>query len=123
LLLLLLLLLQIHALKADNGDLRIMLLNKDAKLNCNARVKVPGQYCKTSALTRLLPGPQGLNGKGGISWQGQTYDNAGHDGELQGEKVVQWVDKRTFKDGRCGFEIALPAATAALIVSKALGGL
>jgi hypothetical protein len=60
-----------------------------------------------------------MNGKGGITWQGQTYDNAGHDGELQGDKVVQWVDKRTFKDGRCGFEIALPAASAALIVSKA----
>ncbi|WIA40051.1 hypothetical protein OEZ86_013470 [Tetradesmus obliquus] len=110
---------KIHALKADNGDLRIMLLNKHAKADCNARIKVPAQYCKTSELTRLLPGPQGMQSKGGISWQGQTYDNAGHDGEIQGEKVVQMVQRRSFKDGRCGFEIALPATTAALIVSKA----
>jgi hypothetical protein len=96
-----------------------MLINKDAKRNCNARVKVPGQYCKSSALTRLLPGPKGILGKGGITWQGQSYENAGHDGELQGQKEVQWVNERMFKDGRCGFEIAVPAASAALIVSKA----
>ncbi|KAF6259983.1 hypothetical protein COO60DRAFT_937688 [Scenedesmus sp. NREL 46B-D3] len=111
--------LKIHALRANNGELRIMLLNKDAQRNCNARIKVPGQYCKTSALTRLLPGPQGMRSKGGISWQGQTYHNAGHEGEIKGQKEVQWVDRKTFKDGRCGFEIAMPAATAALIVSKA----
>jgi hypothetical protein len=96
-----------------------MLINKDAKRGCNTRVKVPGQFCKPSALTRLLPGPQGILGKGGITWQGQSYENAGFEGELQGQREVQWVEQRKFKDGRCGFEIALPAASAALIVSKA----
>eukprot|EP00882_Tetradesmus_deserticola_P033502 GHRQ01038275.1.p1 GENE.GHRQ01038275.1~~GHRQ01038275.1.p1 ORF type:complete len:228 (+),score=62.39 GHRQ01038275.1:174-857(+) len=110
---------KIHAVLADSGDLRILLLNKDAQRNCNARVKVPSRYCKSSALTWLLPGPKGIQCKGGITWQGQSYDGAGHDGQIQGQKQVQWVQKRTFQDGRCGFEIPMPAVTAALIVSKA----
>lgn len=111
---------QIFALRViSNNDLRIVLINKDGKLNCNVRVKLSGKkYCRTAALSRLLPGPDGIYSKSGITWQGQTYEGAGQEGFIAGEKQNEWVQKTVFKDGSCGFEVPMPAASAAMIVAN-----
>ncbi|WIA42782.1 hypothetical protein OEZ86_008721 [Tetradesmus obliquus] len=111
---------KIWALKADMGDLRMALLNKDEARNCNVRLIVDPQYCKKAGiLTRLLPGPEGIFSKGMITWQGQTYEGSGLTGKIQGSKTVQQLMPVKTKDGkRCKFEVPVPSASGAILVAK-----
>ncbi|WIA22326.1 hypothetical protein OEZ85_004640 [Tetradesmus obliquus] len=111
---------KIWALKADMGDLRMALLNKDEARNCNVRLIVDPQYCKKAGiLTRLLPGPEGIFSKGMITWQGQTYEGSGLTGKIQGSKAVQQLMPVKTKDGkRCKFEVPVPSASGAILAAK-----
>lgn len=108
--------LQIWALRTDNGRLRIVLINKDEFINCNMRINIPGSYCgKPASMTRMLPNRFGMRAKGGIYFQGQTYENAGYSGRLQGQYESFALAPQKFKDGKCGFKVPMPAASAALV--------
>lgn len=112
---------QIWALKADKGDLRIVFLNKDEALNCNVKVMVDKPYCGSPAsLARLLSGPSGIFSKGDeITWQGQTYANAGFSGQIQGQKQVQVLKPQLTKDpAKCRFEVPIPYASGGVLIAK-----
>jgi hypothetical protein len=111
---------QVWALRADNGDLRVALINKDDTGNCNMKLWIDDKrFCRTANISRLLPGQAGLKSKGNITWQGQTYENAGFTGKIQGTQVTQTIEPKQYpKVGRCGFEIPVPASSAALLVAK-----
>jgi hypothetical protein len=114
-------LLQIHALRAST-EVRIALLNKDIEKSCNLDLAVENNFCTENAvLSWLLPGPKGMMSKGGITWQGQHYLDAGTTGKLGGIKQVMAAPLRHFGDGRCGYTVAMPAATGALLVLKTTG--
>lgn len=108
---------QVYALKADGGDVRIALINKDVDKPCNIDVRVDAKFCSNKAtLSRMLPGSKGIFSKGGISWMGQTYENAGFEGKLQGQ-VEQAIVRPQLSAGKpCSYNIGLPAASAALLV-------
>lgn len=116
----LLLLLQVWALRADNGDLRIALINKDDAINCNMKLWIDDKrFCRTASISKLLPGQAGIKSKGNITWQGQTYENAGFTGKIQGSTVVMQIESKQYpKVGKCGFEVPVPASSAALLVAK-----
>lgn len=112
-------LMQVWALKADNGQIRIVLINKDELINCNIRVNIPSNLCgKPATLTRMVPNNQGMYAKGGIYFQGQTYENAGYSGQLQGKYESFSVPAQKFSDGKCGFKVPVPAASAALVLTR-----
>lgn len=114
-------LLQIHALRAPT-EVRVALLNKDIEKSCNLDLVLEDKFCtKNAVLSWLLPGPQGMMSKGGITWQGQHYLDAGTTGKLGGVRQVMPVPLRRFGDGRCGYTVAMPAATGALLVLKTTG--
>jgi hypothetical protein len=112
------------ALKADDGSLRVAVLNKDTKQACNVRVQVldAPQYCRAgqrAELSRLLPGPEGINSKGGMEWQGQHYEDAAvaTTGKLVGAKQIAAVTAATDAAG-CAYMLGMPTASAALLVLK-----
>lgn len=108
------------ALRANSGDLRVVLINKDQTKDCNVKLELERTYCTSRGqLTRLLPGPQGLLSKGGITWQGQSYERDGNiHGQLLGKKVVQDLKPQTLRNGVCGFEVPIPLASAGLFIIK-----
>eukprot|EP00882_Tetradesmus_deserticola_P013347 GHRQ01014170.1.p1 GENE.GHRQ01014170.1~~GHRQ01014170.1.p1 ORF type:complete len:185 (-),score=28.84 GHRQ01014170.1:197-751(-) len=110
---------QVWALRADNGDLRVALINKDDVGNCNMKLLIDDKrFCRTASISRLLPGDKGLKSKD-ITWQGQSYVGAGFTGKIQGSKVVQFIQPKQYpKTGRCGFEIPVRASSAALLIAK-----
>jgi hypothetical protein len=97
----------------------VAIINKDEKKSCNIKIKVEKQYCKQATLSRLLS-PGGLLGKAGITWQGQTYENAGFTGKLQGQPQLQQLLPQTQTSSSCIFAVPVFAASAALLVSKAV---
>ena len=110
---------QLWALKADNGDVRIALLNKDLSQSCNFDVRVESWACaKDGTLARLLPGDGsgGMDSKGPIYWQGQTYKNAGYTGKLQGQVRSISIPAKKASDGRLSYVVAMPAASGALLI-------
>eukprot|EP00882_Tetradesmus_deserticola_P012264 GHRQ01012998.1.p1 GENE.GHRQ01012998.1~~GHRQ01012998.1.p1 ORF type:complete len:237 (+),score=52.89 GHRQ01012998.1:871-1581(+) len=110
---------KVWALRADNGDLRVALINKDDVGNCNMKLLIDDKrFCRTASISRLLPGDKGLKSKD-ITWQGQSYVGAGFTGKIQGSKVVQFIQLKQYpKTGRCGFEIPVRASSAALLIAK-----
>lgn len=99
-------------------------MNKDGNTSCNMQIQLANltaaatvRYCKQASVTRLLSGPDGLLSKGGISWQGQTYDGAGFDGRIQGQKQVELVQALRINNTTCAYEISVQAASAALLVT------
>jgi hypothetical protein len=111
--------LQVWALTSRAGDLRMAIINKDEQQSCNVNIKLDKQYCKQASLSRLLS-PGGLLGKAGITWQGQSYENAGYTGKLQGQQQLQQLLPQAQANSSCVFAVPIPAASAALLVSKAL---
>lgn len=110
---------QVWALKADNGQLRVVLINKDELINCNLRVNIPANYCKKPAvLTRMLPNNDGIYSKRGIYFQGQSYEGAGYSGQLQGKYESFNLSPQKFKDGKCGYTVPVPAASAAIVLAR-----
>lgn len=111
---------KVWALRADNGDLRIALINKDDAINCNMKLWIDDKrFCRTASISKLLPGQAGIKSKGNITWQGQTYENAGFTGKIQGSTVVMQIESKQYpKVGKCGFEVPVPASSAALLVAK-----
>lgn len=118
-------LLQLWALKAGEGTLRLAILNKDSNKNCNIKILIPdaSHMCKEgqkAELSRLLPGPEGMNSKTGLSWQGQHYDDASvaANGKLVGTKQTATVTAT--KDGdSCVWVVGMPKTSGALLVIKA----
>lgn len=57
---------KVWALRADNGELRMALINKSEKKSCNVCVAVSDKkYCsKQATMSRLLPGSDGIFSKG-----------------------------------------------------------
>lgn len=116
---------QIWALKAGEGTLRVAVLNKDSNRHCNIRVTIPDapHLCKEGSkaeLSRLLPGPQGMSSKSGLTWQGQTYhdSSAYGSGKLVGDKATAMV--AATKDGEgCAYVIGMPKSSGALLVINA----
>lgn len=89
------------------------------------RVAIPdsSQFCRAgqkAQLSRLLPGPEGMNSRGGLSWQGQHYEDASvaTSGKLAGDKAVGSVTASTDAAG-CSYIIGMPTSSAALLVLKA----
>lgn len=110
---------KVWGLKADNGQLRIVLINKDESVHCNLRVNVPGNFCaRPAVMTRMLPDERGIYAKGGIYFQGQNYDNSGYTGKLQGQYENFSLKPEKFKDGKCGFRVPVPAASAAIVFAR-----
>jgi len=105
---------KIWALLADSGELRVIFLNKDVSVPCNMAVTVPGIYCKSGNLARLNPGTFGMASVAGITFKGQTYIDA--TGVIKGkETVFTLYPESTNKDGTCNYNMAMPAASAALL--------
>lgn len=116
--------LQVWGLMADNGDMRVVIINKDDAIHCNMKVWFDdARYCKKpGTLSRLLPGEDGIKSKTGITWQGQTYEGSGYSGKLQGAKLTQQIQPEDFsKMGKCGFQVPVPASSAALLVASKKG--
>lgn len=118
-------LLQIWALKASDSVLRVVLLNKDSSKSCNVKVMIPdaSHLCKQgqkAELSRLLPGPEGMSSKAGLSWQGQHYDDASvaTSGKLVGDKAVAQVFATKDADG-CAYVVGMPKTSGALLVINA----
>lgn len=109
---------QVWALKSKSGELRVALINKDEQQGCSVSVKLGKQYCNQAILSRLLS-PGGLLGKAGITWQGQSYANAGYTGKLQGQLQLQQLLPQAQANSSCVYTVPVPAASAALLVSKA----
>ncbi len=119
------LVLQLWALKAGENTLRLAILNKDVNKHCNIKISIPaaGHLCKEgqkAELSRLLPGPQGMNSKSGLSWQGQHYEDSSSygSGKLQGDKATATVTATKDGDG-CAFVIGMPKSSAALLIVNA----
>jgi len=107
---------KVWGLAADGGELRAALLNKDADASCNVALTLDAPYCgRPGALSRLLPGKQGLMSKDGISWRGQSYDGTAN-GVIQGEEVVEVVQSRPADGGKCTVIIPLPLASGAVLI-------
>lgn len=106
-----------YALKADGtGGVRVALINKDLNKSCNVDIRIDEKYCSNNAtVSRLLPGPLGIYSKAGITWRGQHYMTAATSGKLQGNVEKAHVKPQLFAGKPCSFNIALPAATAALL--------
>jgi hypothetical protein len=68
--------------------MRIAIINKDGQQSCTVNINLGQQYCKQATLSRMLS-PNGLLGKADITWQGQTYENAGYTGKLQGQQLLR----------------------------------
>lgn len=101
------------------------ILNKDSNKNCNIKVTIPdaSHLCKAgqkAELTRLLPGPQGMSSKSGLSWQGQHYDDASvaASGKLVGAKAASMVAATEDAD-ECAYVIGMPKASGALLIINA----
>jgi hypothetical protein len=64
---------KVWALRSDNGELRLALINKSEKKSCNICVAVSDKkYCsKQATMSRLLPGPEGIFSKGELQCVGQ----------------------------------------------------
>jgi hypothetical protein len=110
--------LQVWALKSKSGDMRIAVINKDGQQSCTVNVNLDKQYCKQATLSRLLS-PGGVLGKADITWQGQTYENAGYTGKLQGQQQLQQLLPQAQSNSSCVFAVSVSASSAALLVSKA----
>lgn len=113
---------QLWALKAGDTTLRLAVINKDTKRTCNVKIMIPDapQFCtmgQPAELSRLLPGSQGIDSKGGLSWQGQHYDDSSVAlaGQLVDEKQVATVWATQDADG-CAYVVGMPKASAALLV-------
>ena len=105
---------KIWALLADSGELRVIFLNKDVSWPCNMAVTVPGIYCKSGNLARLNPGTFGMASVAGITFKGQTYIDA--TGVIKGkETMFTTYPESTNKDGTCNYNVAMPAASAAIL--------
>jgi hypothetical protein len=98
----------------------VALINKDDTADCNMKLWIDDKrFCRTASISRLLPGGQGIKSKGNITWQGQTYENAGFTGKIQGSRTTLVIEPKQYpKVGRCGFEIPVQASSAALLVAK-----
>lgn len=106
---------KVWALRADDGDLRVAILNKDADSGCNVVVTVEQpEYCgKPATLSRLLPGKEGMKAKAGITWRGQTYDTTA-DGRPVGAQVTEAVAPAA-AGGRCTYAVPMPVASGAVL--------
>jgi hypothetical protein len=102
------------ALLADSGELRVIFMNKEVSMPCNMLVTVPGSFCKFGLLARLNPGTFGMASVAGITFKGQTYIDA--TGVIKGkETVFTLYPESSNKDGTCNYNMAMPAASAALL--------
>jgi len=78
------------------------------------------KFCKEgqkAQLSRLLPGPQGISSKSGLSWQGQHYEDSSvaASGKLVGAKEFATVTATKDADG-CSYIVGMPKSSAALLV-------
>jgi hypothetical protein len=116
---------QLWALKAGDSTLRVAILNKDSGKNCNVKITIPdaSHMCKEgqkAELSRLLPGPEGMLSKTGLSWQGQHYEDASvaASGKLVGDKQTATVTATKDGDG-CAYVVGMPKTSGALLIIRA----
>ena len=107
---------KVWGLLANNGEMRVVYLNKDVDAMCNMKVALPKAYCAAGQLERLLPGTLGMRSLAGITWKGQQYTDGS--GQIKGQVVVSKVDPDREKDGSCSFTIPMPAASGAVLKVK-----
>jgi len=103
---------KVWALLSAKGELRMVLLNKDMDTNCNMKVVVPGMYCATATLARLLPGTLGMRSEA-VTYKGQRYLDGS--GAIKGEPVTFKVGPQKEQGGSCSFNVPMPAASGALL--------
>jgi hypothetical protein len=106
-------------LLADDGMLRVAILNKDIDVPCNVRLSLEPAYCTTPAtLSRLMPGAKGMASKDGITWRNQTYDSTSN-GKMIGRAVDEKVPVAgPGPDGRCAVTVPMPLASGAVVEVK-----
>jgi hypothetical protein len=108
---------KVWALMSAQGELRVVLLNKDSSTDCNMKVIVPSMYCATSTIARLLPGTLGMQSLA-VTYKGQRYLDGS--GEIKGEPVTFKFAPQQEKAASCSFNVPMPAASGALLrVDKA----
>jgi hypothetical protein len=106
---------KVWGLLTDEGGVRVALLNKDMYTPCNVAVTLDSMYCgSTAALHRLMPGKKGMDSKDGITWRGQTYDNAAN-GKLQGSAKSESLRPVAAAGGKCSVTVPMPVASGAVL--------
>lgn len=111
-----------YALLTNSGSMRIVVLNKADKKDCNAAIQVSPKFCTRAILSRMMPGYTGMLSKGeGVTWRGQNY-YMNEDGRLGGN-VTTYVVKPTrmagAKSGPCLFSFSMPGPSGALLEIQA----
>lgn len=105
---------KVWSLLADDGSLRVAILNKDGDASCNVNVNLEGRFCgKSGRLSRLMPGIKGMDSYRGITWQGQTYDETTN-GYRRGDRAVDYVAPR-YANGKCSMTVPMPPASGAVL--------
>jgi hypothetical protein len=103
------------SLLADDGSLRVAILNKDAYTPCNVVVNLEARYCSgPGELSRMMPGRRGMDSKSGVTWQNQTYD-ATENGVRMGGQVIERVAPKWGNDGKCQMTVPMPVASGAVL--------
>ncbi len=106
---------KVWTLRTDVGDLRIVVLNKDADTSCDVAITLEAPYCAAPGeLSRLLPGKNGMASKDGITWRGRSYDGT-VDGRIKGVEKVETVRAAPEAGGKCMVTIPMPVASGALL--------
>ncbi|GBF97376.1 hypothetical protein Rsub_11023 [Raphidocelis subcapitata] len=108
---------KVWGLRPEGGGLRVAVLNKDMDTPCNVELTLDGDYCASeAAVSRLLPGAQGMASKDGITWRGRSYDGSPN-GLLKGAPSEERVAPVPLAgaDGRCTVTVPMPAASGAVV--------
>jgi hypothetical protein len=109
--------LKVWSLVADSGDLRVAVLNKDAKIGCNVEITVDPEYCgPVGNLSRLMPGWGGMDSKVGILWRNMSYEST-NNGLPTGIPVDYPITSVPLKgnSGKCKFTFAMTIASGAVL--------
>jgi len=106
------------------SEISLTVINKSNTTNCTMAISLNGKH-PDGTLTRLLPGPKGLNSTSGITWGGATYEGS-TDGRLRGNPSSEMVPGQFF-DPEVGnmtttYYIAIPRASAALLLVPTTDG-
>jgi hypothetical protein len=106
---------KVWSLLADDGSLRVAILNKDAWTPCNVVVNLEARYCSGQGeLSRMMPGRRGMDSKSGVTWQNQTYD-ATDKGQRVNGQIVERVTPKWGNNGKCQMTVPMPVASGAVL--------
>jgi hypothetical protein len=101
------------------STLRVAIINKDADRGCNVELRLPNADPKGHAELHWLWNSAGITGDGlGVMWRGQTYSGTTN-GKLTGRLDILNIAP-AFQEGQdVVYKVAVPAGTAALLVTAA----